>query len=111
MYQIGDMFYLDDEYSARAEFCNNNGLVIVEIGRDEKGRRFQIQKCPEPTVVEKARIQISDKKAMLEKYKEDVEQVELFGMERDDYEEKKKVCVNLILELRSLEQIIKLADL
>ena len=43
MYNIGDIFYLDDEYTQRADFCNNNNLKIVEIEPDEKGRRFQIQ--------------------------------------------------------------------
>lgn len=49
MYKINDIFYVDEEYSQRAEFCNNNGLVIVEIEADEKGRRFQIQEVPAPT--------------------------------------------------------------
>lgn len=43
-------------------------------------------------------------KAELAKYKEDVEQVELFGMERTDYEEKKKRCAEIIKELRILEK-------
>lgn len=42
-------------------------------------------------------------KQELEKYKEDVEQVELFGMERADYEQKKKRCAEIIIELRTLE--------
>ena len=49
MYNIGDIFYNDDEYSARAEFCNQNGLMIVEIEADSNGRRFQIQEIPAPT--------------------------------------------------------------
>ena len=36
---------------------------------------------------------IQEKKALLEKYKYDVQQVDLFGMERTDYEEKKSLCV------------------
>ena len=49
MYNIGDIFYLDNEYSARAKFCNENGYVLKEIEPDEKGRRFQIQDLPELT--------------------------------------------------------------
>ena len=49
MYNIGDIFYLDNEYSARAKFCNENGYVIKEIEPDENGRRFQIQDLPELT--------------------------------------------------------------
>ena len=47
--------------------------------------------------------QIQVKKYQLQKYKEDVEQVELFGMQRADYEEKKALCVQIIEELRVLE--------
>lgn len=46
-------------------------------------------------------------KRQLVRYKEDVEQVELFGMERSDYEEKKKMCTDIILELRELEKTLK----
>jgi hypothetical protein len=104
MYQIGDIFYLDNEYSKRAEFCNNNNLMIVEIESDYNGRRFQIQEIPAPSETELKQKQIKDIKQKLEKYKEDVEQVELFGMERIDYEEKKRLCKNMILELRQLER-------
>lgn len=45
------------------------------------------------------------KKALLLKYREDVEQVDLFGMEREDYEEKKAACRTLVEELRALEKI------
>ena len=50
------------------------------------------------------RSQITMKKQLLQKYKEDVEQVELFGMERADYEEKKQQCANMIVRLRELER-------
>ena len=106
MLRVGEIFYLDNEYSKKADFCNKNALIIVEIEPDTKGRRFQIQKMPEPSIMELAKIQIRDKKATLEKYKEDVEQVELFGMQRDDYEIKKQMCVEIILELRKLEQLV-----
>ena len=50
---------------------------------------------------------IQDLKLQIAKYKEDVEQVELFGMQRADYEEKKALCVSIIQELRQLEAQIK----
>lgn len=58
---------------------------------------------------EKMRLQyeIAKRKLNLQKYKEDVEQVELFGMERADYEEKKAQCVQIIEELRALENQLK----
>ena len=49
MYNVGDIFYDDAEYSARAQFCNENGYLIKEIEADEHGRRFQICEPPEPT--------------------------------------------------------------
>lgn len=43
-YEINYIFYDDEDYSNVANYCNNNNLVIVEIERDEEGkRRFQIQ--------------------------------------------------------------------
>lgn len=47
---------------------------------------------------------IREKKALLNKYREDVEQVDLFGMVRDDYAEKKELCKQLVYELRELEK-------
>ena len=106
MYKVGDIFYLDDEYSARAEYCNQNNLMIVEIEADINGRRFQIQEIPEPTGEDLIIEQIQEKKALLQKYKEDVEQVDLFDMQREDYAEKKVLCAELVLELRQLESRI-----
>lgn len=51
--------------------------------------------------------QISAKKALLVKYREDVEQVDLFGMERADYAEKKAACKTLVEELRELEKELR----
>ena len=48
-------------------------------------------------------IAITILKIQLERYKEDVEQVELFDMERDDYEQKKQLCKSLIIKIRGLE--------
>ncbi len=50
---------------------------------------------------------IGELKEQLNKYKEDVEQVELFGMQRDDYEEKKELCKNIISQLREFEVQLK----
>lgn len=49
MYNIGDIFYQDEEYSKRAEWCNENNAYIEEIEPDENGKRFQIQAVPELT--------------------------------------------------------------
>ena len=50
---------------------------------------------------------IAEKKAILVKYREDVEQVSLFGMEREDFEEKKEACKALVEKLRVLEKEVK----
>lgn len=50
---------------------------------------------------------ITELKEQMKRYKEDVEQVELFGMKRDDYEEKKELCKSIILQLRELEAQLK----
>ena len=43
-------------------------------------------------------------KSELGKIKEDVEQVPLFDMKRDDFEEKQQRCREIIEELRKLEK-------
>lgn len=58
----------------------------------------------EPTQEEVKRSQIEQLKKQLIEYKYDIEQVELFDMQRDDYNEKKQMCVNIILQLRELEK-------
>ena len=64
-----------------------------------------------PTAEQKAKIELAktirEKKALLNKYREDVEQVDLFGMVRDDYEEKKILCKQLVYELREMEALLK----
>ena len=65
----------------------------------------------EPTEEQKAKIELSEtireKKALLNKYREDVEQVDLFGMARNDYSEKKELCKQLVYELREMEALFK----
>lgn len=65
MYKINDIFYLDNEYSARANFCNKNNLMIVEIEPDEQGRRFQIQEPPKPTETDLAMDEMNNLKCKL----------------------------------------------
>lgn len=78
-----------------------NHTLYVENGK-------VVSKLDESKVAQAARqtllSQISAKKALLVKYREDVEQVDLFGMERADYAEKKKLCKQLVEELRELEK-------
>lgn len=41
-YKIGDIFTNDKEYTARAQWCNENGYFITEIEPLNNVRRFQI---------------------------------------------------------------------
>ena len=63
-------------------------LKALEQQREAKEKTFRL---------------IQQKKVLLNKYKEDIEQVDLFGMVRDDYAEKKELCAQLVYELRELE--------
>lgn len=78
-----------------------NHTLYVENGK-------VVSKLDESKVAQAARqtllSQISAKKALLVKYREDVEQVDLFGMDRADYADKKKLCKQLVEELRELEK-------
>lgn len=77
--------------------------VLNQIGKTKQFKNGQI--------VDYVKIdnstKILDLKQKLAKYKEDVEQVELFDMERSDYEQKKQMCANIILELRQLEKNVQ----
>lgn len=105
-------FYLPD-YEEKAQWANENGYYVEEIECNETEiiddieqpkRKFRLVQCPD-TSAEDARIAtIIELKERLQKYKEDVEQVELFGMQRDDYAEKKQLCASIILQLRELEK-------
>lgn len=85
-----------------------NNPDYIEISEQEYN---ELTKPPELTEEQKAKIELSktirEKKALLNKYREDVEQVDLFGMERTDYEEKKALCRQLVEELRELERELK----
>ena len=79
----------------------------IQISKEEF-EELTKPKVYEPTEEQKAlqakQKLIAEKKALLNKYREDVEQVDLFGMEREDYAEKKLACKTLVEELRVLEQ-------
>lgn len=95
------MYYYKDnkgnKYSYKSEHTDLTPITEEEFNT----RPFIPQEYLERQ--ERQRI-IAEKKQLLMKYREDVEQVDLFGMERDDYEEKKLACKNLVLELRELER-------
>ena len=88
----------------KSPLVDENYIQITE----EEFNELIKPKFPELTAEQKAKIElektIREKKALLNKYREDVEQVDLFGMVRNDYSEKKELCKQLVYELRELEK-------
>ena len=88
----------------KSKLVDENYIQITKEEFEELTKRKEYVK----TVEQKAKAEllktIREKKALLNKYREDVEQVDLFGMEREDYEEKKILCKQLVYELRELEK-------
>lgn len=60
MYKLGEIFRSDGTWPARAKFCNENNMRIVEIEPDEFGKRFMIRELY--TDSEKAEIEINEMK-------------------------------------------------
>lgn len=88
----------------KSPLVDDNYIQITE----EEFNELSTPKVYVPTEEEKAKMELAktirEKKALLNKYREDVEQVDLFGMEREDYAEKKELCKQLVYELRELEK-------
>ena len=69
MYKVGDIFGINDEYTERAMFCNENHLCIEEITKDtDTERKFQIQELPKKTDDEILEEEIKDLKLWLDTY-------------------------------------------
>lgn len=101
--------YKEVEYYEDAETIIE-GVVFKHIPKpciedlqdsDFVNNEFNLDAWTERTGIKTVKIQIL--KEQLQKYKEDVEQVDLFGMQRADYQEKKQLCADIVLELRELE--------
>lgn len=69
MYKVGDIFGINDEYTEKAMFCNENHLCIEEITKDtDTERKFQIQELPKKTDDEILEEEIKDLKLWLDTY-------------------------------------------
>lgn len=84
-----------------------NGKVVQDTTYDARKEQERQEKLANDKKQALAN-EIASKKQLLLKYREDVEQVDLFGMERADYEQKKALCKQLVEELRELEGLKKL---
>ena len=67
-YKLGDIFTKDEEYSARAIFCNENGYFIEEIEPLNGERRFQICAPAEKTLEELKSDKLSELTAITSKF-------------------------------------------
>lgn len=67
-YEINSIFYEDEDYSNKVEFCNANGLAIVEIDPDSVNgqRRFQIVQ-PSLSIEEFKQNRMAELHSLLEK--------------------------------------------
>lgn len=98
------------EGQLRQEPYNFSFLEIEDTYSDCEGVDFDenLEFSAEKYFARKSQVNLLERIAILKqtlnKYKEDVEQVEMFDMQRDDYEQKKKACRDIILELRDLEK-------
>ena len=67
MYEIGQIFTDDEEYTERANFCNENGYYIEEIEQLEDGtRQFQIKEPTKPNIEELKSRKLSSLKSQFE---------------------------------------------
>lgn len=108
MYKDEDILLINiDDVPRIEDECASLGLELQFLGIEEDKEKYKVVKIPEPSAGQRAITRLYELKKLLKKYKEDVEQVELFGLERPDYAEKKKFCHDAVLELRELEKTIK----
>ena len=105
-------------YPYDLEIENENQFIEVDEQAYEKtlacavGKAWRVvdgkleEQVYDQTAVDKTLIEeeIATLKQEIAKAKEDVEQVELFGMERQDYEQKKQRCIEIVERLRVLEK-------
>lgn len=67
-YKIDDIFTNDKEYTARAQFCNENGYFIQEIEQKNGVRRFQICAPKEKSLSELKSEKLSELTAITSKF-------------------------------------------
>lgn len=66
-YNVDEIFTLEDDYTERVNFCNENGCYIEEIEPLEDGtRRFQIKEVATPTFEELKSSKLSNFKSYFE---------------------------------------------
>lgn len=103
MYNVGDIFYEDSQYAARAQFCNENNYRIIEIDPDQEGRaRFQIQK-PEYSQKELNMLEIQKIKEELKTYDYIGVKIAMGVSTKEEYAEQIAYTETLREQIRKLE--------
>lgn len=84
-YEIGLIFVDDKDYSNKAQFCNENGLIIKEIEPNEEGvRQFQICEIPAPSEEELLERELSTELRTYEEKLADIKDRLAFAILLDD---------------------------
>ena len=112
MYSINQIFTYDDDYTNKANWCNENGYYIEEIKPLEDGtRQFQIKQMPQKTEDEKLIEQYQSEIVELKKYLFDTDYKAIKFAEgeitENDYQEVKAQRHDARVRINELESMIE----
>ena len=111
-YEIGLIFVDDEDYTNKANWCNENGYYIEEIKPLEDGtRQFQIKQMPQKTEDEKLIEQYQSEIVELKKYLSDTDYKAIKFAEGEitesDYQEVKSQRHDARVRINELESMIE----
>ena len=112
MYEVNQIFIDDEDYSNKANWCNENGYYIEEIEPKEDGtRQFQIKQIPQKTEDEKLIEQYQSEIVELKKYLSDTDYKAIKYAEGEitesDYQEVKSQRHDARVRINELESLIE----
>ena len=111
-YEIGLIFVDDEDYTNKANWCNEHNCYIIEIEAKEDGtRQFQIKQIPQKTEDEKLIEQYQSEIVELKKYLSDTDYKAIKFAEGEitesDYQEVKSQRHNARARINELESLIE----
>ena len=111
-YEIGLIFVDDEDYTNKANWCNENNCYIEEIEPKEDGtRQFQIKQIPQKTENEKVIEQYQSEIIELKKYLSDTDYKAIKFAEGEitetDYQEVKSQRHDARVRINELESLIE----
>jgi len=111
-YEIGLNFVDDEDYTNKANWCNENNCYIEEIESLENGtRQFQIRQMPQKTEDEKLIEQYQSEIVELKKYLSDTDYKAIKFAEGEitesDYQEVKSQRHDARVRINELESLIE----